>query len=144
MDSALNIYFRTEELEQVLFQVFNNAIQSLENKTDATNRKLTINGIRLGSSIVLDVINSGTSQAKSVVDNEVSEIDDANIGLTICESFMEEFGGKVQFDVMTNSKGERSGEIVKLVFKGLPSQQTARLVDVKVGTKKEILDQISI
>lgn len=144
MDSALNIYFRAEELEQVLFQVLNNAIQSLENKTDTTNRKLTINGLRLGSSIVLDVINSGTAQAKSVVDNEVTEIDDANIGLTICESFMEEFGGKVQFDVMMNSKGERTGEIVKLVFKGLPNQQSSRLVDVKVGTKKEILDQISI
>lgn len=146
MDSSLNVQFSNEELEQVLFQVFNNALRSLEAKTEKTTRKLTINGIKLGSSVVLDVINSGTLQTESVVDQRTNDIDEANIGLTICEAFMEEHGGKVQFDSIINNQGVRTGEIVKLVFKGAEANiqpASARLVDVKVGTKKEILDLIS-
>lgn len=147
MDSSLNVVFKNEELDQVLFQIFNNAIRSLETKSDKTNRKLTINGIKLGTSVVLDVINSGMLQTQSVIDQEAHEIDEANIGLTICEAFMEEFGGKVQFDTIINNQGQRTGEIVKLVFKGTESNikaNSARLVDVKVGTKKEILNQITL
>ena len=146
MDSSLNVQFTNEELEQVLFQVFNNALKSLELKSDQANRKLTINGIKLGANVVLDVINTGSLQTESVVDQNANEIDEANIGLTICESFMEEHGGKVQFDTIINNLGQRTGEIVKLVFKGAEANiqpTTARLVDVKVGTKKDILNQIS-
>lgn len=146
MDSSLNVQFSNEELEQVLFQVFNNALSSLEAKTESTNRKLTINGIKLGSSVVLDVINTGTMQTESVVDQKATEIDEANIGLTICEAFMEEHGGKVQFDTILNNQGTRTGEMVKLVFKGAEAgiqPTTARLVDVKVGTKKDILNLIT-
>ena len=146
MDPSLNVQFTNEELEQVLFQVFNNALKSLELKSEQSNRKLTINGLKLGANVVLDVINNGSLQTECVVDQNANEIDEANIGLTICESFMEEHDGKVQFDTIINNQGQRIGEIVKLVFKGAEANiqpTTARLVDVKVGTKKDILNQIS-
>lgn len=146
MDSSLNVHFNNEELEQVLFQVFNNALCSLEAKASSTSKKLTINGLKLGSSVVLDVINTGTKQTESVVDNTNDEIDESNIGLTICEAFMAEHDGKVQFDTIINNQGERTGEIVKLVFKGAEANiqpNASRLIDVKVGTKKDILNLIS-
>ncbi len=146
MDASLNVQFSTEELEQVLFQVFNNALASLEALDDKIKRKLTINGIKLGSNIVLDVINTGTLQSKNLIDNDESNLDESNIGLTICETFMKEHGGKVQFDTILNNKSERVGEIVKLVFRSVDASMitsNAKLIDVKVGTKKEILNLIN-
>ncbi len=142
MGQSLGIQFRTEELEQVLFQALSNAITSLEEKTELTGRKLTINGLRLGSSVVMDIVTAGVAVNTKQADKSIDSI---TIGLTICESFMEEFGGKIQYDINKNIKGQTTGEIIKLVFKGADKvQNSARLVDVKFGTKQEILDLISV
>ncbi len=123
VDPNLNVYFSAEELEQVLFHCLSNSIQSLElsdlGDDVSKKRKLTITGIKLGQSIVLDIVNSGRGQIGSMASqlNPGDSEELLNIGLTISETFMKEYEGRLVLDQYYAKNGQAEGELVKLVFK---------------------------
>jgi hypothetical protein len=61
-----------------------------------------------------------------------------DVDLQICQSLLEEIEARFQLDNKLNQNGEIIGGRVKIIFKA-GANATARLVDLKVGSKKDIL-----
>lgn len=134
----LHIKGRTEELEQTLYHLINYAINSTQTKS--TEKNITISAHRLGDIVAFDLIHSGIGfdaellKQRAGIANSNKNLD---IDLQICQSLLAEIEGKFQFDNKIDQKGKVVGGRIKIIFKAA-SIPKARLVDVKVGNKKEI------
>lgn len=137
---------RQEELEQTMFHLFSYAINSTKSETGEKN--ISVFSHKLGDVVSFDMIHSGSGFDESILkqrvglDNGNSEID---LDLQICQSLLGELDTKVQLDNKLDQNGNTIGGRVKIIFKtGSTVTQSAeapqrQLVDLKVGSKKDIL-----
>lgn len=142
----LQIRGRQEELEQTIFHLFSYAINSTKSGTGEKN--ISVFSHKLGDVVSFDMIHSGAGFDESILkqrvglDNGNSEID---LDLQICQSLLGELDAKVQLDNKIDQSGNTVGGRVKIIFKSgtnaVQSQVTSQrqLVDLKVGSKKDIL-----
>lgn len=138
----LMIKGRQEELEQTLYHLINYAINSTH--SESGGKSISIFAHRLGDIVAFDLIHSGHGFDEEILKQRVG-ISNTNksldVDLQICQSLLEEIGAKIQLDNKINQNGEITGGRVKIIFKS--GQNPARLVDLKVGSKKEIIASIN-
>jgi hypothetical protein len=145
----LMIKAREEELEQVLFQLFAYAINSTSHLEGEKNIFVTAH--KLGDIVAFDLSHSGVGFSESVLKQRVGlegAGGDLDIDLQICQSFLNEFQSKMQLDNKIDQLGNVVGGRVKIIFKSganatINTVSEGRLVDLKVGSKKEILASLS-
>lgn len=133
----LMIKGRTEELEQILYHLMNYAINSTHSETG--EKSISIFAHRLGDIVAFDLIHSGLGFDEQILKQRagLSQTNKAlDLDLQICTSLLEEIQAKVQLDNKLNQNGQIIGGRVKIIFKS--GESTARLVDLKKGSKKEI------
>ncbi|MDD4972826.1 MAG: ATP-binding protein [Bacteriovorax sp.] len=129
---------RPEELEQTLYHLINYAINSTHE--GAGEKNISIFAHRLGDIVAFDLIHSGVGFDEEILKHRVgitSSGKSLDVDLQICQSLLEEIEARFQLDNKLNQNGEIIGGRVKIIFK-TGANATARLVDLKVGSKKEI------
>jgi hypothetical protein len=130
---------RNEELEQTLYHLINYAINSTHE--GAGEKNISIFAHRLGDIVAFDLIHSGLGFDDEILKHRVgitSTGKSLDVDLQICQSLLEEIEARFQLDNKLNQNGEIIGSRVKIIFKA-GANATARLVDLKVGSKKDIL-----
>lgn len=144
----LEIRARQEELEQTLYHLFAYAI----NSTQSTNgeKNISVYAHKLGDVVAFDLIHSGGGFGESTLKKRIGLEDNGselNLDLQICQSLLEEIQAKIQLDNKLDQNGNVIGGRVKIIFKAAAMTAEAinqgRLVDLKVGSKKEILAAMS-
>ena len=139
---TLAVKGRQEELEQTLYHLINYAINSTHSENGEKN--ISIFAHRLGDIVAFDLIHSGLGFDEEILKNRVgisSTGKSLDIDLQICQTLLEEIQAKIQLDNKINQNGDITGGRVKIIFKA-GTQESAKLVDLKVGSKKEILATI--
>jgi hypothetical protein len=133
---------RHEEVEQTLYHLINFAINSTNAETNEKNISICAN--RLGDVVALDLIYSGKGFDEQYLKQRAGIINDESIqdiDLQICQMLLTELGAKIQLDNRIGQVGEISGGRVKIIFK--TGNSNVRLVDLKVGSKKEIIASLN-
>ena len=132
---------KSEELEQILYHLVSYAINNSQAKTRA--RTVGIVAHRLGDVVAFDLTYSGAGFDSELLKQKIglSQSDKkVSVDLEICQSLAEEIQAKIQFDNKLDQKGEVVGGRIKVIFKSAPNN--AKLVDLKVGSKKQILESM--
>jgi hypothetical protein len=148
---AENIFVkgREEDLEQVLYHAFSFAINKAYK--GSANKEVTISALKLGDVVAFDINASGEGFDNEILRSRVglnSESKVLDLDLQICQSLLEECESKMQIDNRIDQTGNIIGSRIKMIFKAgqFESNEKAnlnKLVALKVGTKKDILEQIS-
>lgn len=140
----LMIRGRAEELEQIFYHLINFAINSTH--SDKGERNISIFAHLFGDIVAYDLIYSGSALDEGVMrtlSGGTAEGNNLDIDLQICQSLLSELGAKIQLDNKLNQNGEITGGRIKIIFKAGSNISSNRLVDLKVGSKKEILRSIN-
>lgn len=141
----LMIKGRQEDMEQTLYHLFAYAINSTQSENGEKN--ISVFAHKLGDVVAFDLIHSGAGFDEAIL-KQRSGLSDGNgnldLDLQICQSLLSEIQAKVQLDNKMDQNGSVVGGRVKIIFKAGASAQIAssaqgKLVDLKVGSKKEIL-----
>lgn len=145
---SLEIRARQEELEQTLYHLFAYAINSTSSHNGEKN--ISIFAHKLGDVVAFDLIHSGGGFEESMLKKRVGlDSDGANLDLDlqICQTLLNEIEAKIQLDNKLDQNGNVIGGRVKIIFKAAiaatENVNQGRLVDLKVGSKKEILAAMS-
>ena len=141
---SLEIRARQEELEQTLYHLFAYAINSTSSHNGEKN--ISISAHKLGDVVAFDLIHSGGGFEESMLKKRVGLNSDGaalELDLQICQTLLEEIEAKIQLDNKLDQNGNVVGGRVKIIFKAAIAAteniNQGRLVDLKVGSKKEIL-----
>lgn len=147
----LMIKGRPEELEQTLYHLINYAINSTyansKDSQDSQNSKeksISIFAHRLGDIVAFDLIHSGAGFDEEILKQRVGISHSGkalDVDLQICQTLLTEIDAKIQLDNKINQNGVITGGRVKIIFKSGVNE--ARLVNLKVGSKKDILATIN-
>jgi len=155
-DIPEDIYVKAEEeaLEQVFYHLFSQSLKGLEEKEGKKKIKFTLK--KLGGSVLLEMKSNGQAFSDEFIRYEsgigsIEDAPEANAAeLEICKEFMADFGGKVMFENIYSGKGKSKGTMIKLLFTAgnaidaaTEEEKSGELVDLKRGTKREILEQIN-
>lgn len=138
----LMIKGRAEDLEQVLYHLMNYAINS--SLSGNTEKNISIFAHKLGDIVAFDLLHSGLGFDEQILKQRAGLSQGSttlDIDLQICQTLLEEIEAKVQLDNKLNQNGQVIGGRVKIIFKA--GESSARLVDLKKGSKKEILASIN-
>lgn len=131
-----------EVLEQTLYHLINYAINSTHSETG--EKSISIFAHRLGDIVAFDLIHSGLGFDEEILKHRVGITNSTkalDVDLQICQTLLTEIEAKIQLDNKMNQNGEITGGRVKIIFKA--GDNSARLVNLKVGTKKDILATIN-
>lgn len=140
----LMIKGRQEELEQTLYHLFAYAINSTQSENGEKN--ISVFAHKLGDIVAFDLIHSGSGFDEAILKQRSGlggSEGSLDLDLQICQTLLSELQAKVQLDNKLDQNGNVVGGRVKIIFKtgtAIASESTqAKLVDLKVGSKKEIL-----
>ncbi|TNF00934.1 MAG: hypothetical protein EP326_05615 [Deltaproteobacteria bacterium] len=147
-DIPEDVYVRAEEeaLEQVFYHLLAQNLKGLEQRDGRKNIKISLK--KLGGSVLLEMRSNGKEFSNEFIRFEsgigsIQDAPEANAAeLEICKEFMNDFGGKVMFENIYSANGNAEGTTIKLLFVSA-SEKKGSLVDLKRGTKKDILEQIN-
>ncbi len=147
-DIPEDVYVRAEEeaLEQVFYHLFAQNLKGLEEREGNKNIKISMK--KLGGSVLLEMSSNGKEFSNEFIRYEsgigsIQDAPEANAAeLEICKEFMNDFGGKVMFENIYSNEGQAEGTLIKLLFVS-SAEKRGSLVDLKRGTKKEIMEQIN-
>lgn len=138
---SLVVKGRTEEMEQTLYHLFAYAINSTQSENGEKN--ISVFAHKLGDVVAFDLIHSGAGFDEGILKQRSGlggiggELD---LDLQICQTLLSELQAKVQLDNKIDQNGNIVGGRVKIIFKaGTNALNQGRLVDLKVGSKKEIM-----
>ena len=129
-----------EELEQALYYLFSFAINS--SKTATGEKNISVFSHKLGEVVTFDISFSGTGFDNEILKKRVgldSLGGELDLDLKICQGILDVLEAKVQLDNKLNQAGEISGGKVKIILKGGKLVTKGKLVDLKIGSKQEIL-----
>lgn len=140
----LMIKARQEEIEQALYHLFAYAINSTHSENGEKN--ISIFAHKLGDVVAFDLIYSGAGFEEAILKQRVGLGGSAgvlDVDLQVCQSLLSEIDAKVQLDNKIDQNGNTVGGRVKVIFKAgtlssVQASNSGRLVDLKVGSKKEI------
>jgi hypothetical protein len=140
----LSVQGRAEDLEQTLFHLFNYAINSTQSGSGEKN--ISVVAHKLGDIVSFDLSHSGVGFDERILKQRAGLTTDnvaLDLDLQICQSLLNEIQAKTQFDNKIDQSGNIVGGRVKVIFKAakaaIKESSQGRLVDLKVGSKKEIL-----
>ncbi|MBY0413598.1 MAG: hypothetical protein K2Q18_05510 [Bdellovibrionales bacterium] len=142
----LMIRARQEELEQAFFHLFAYAINSTH---ESVEKKISIFAHKLGDVVAFDLSHTGTAFSEATLKHRTglatAKGQDLDLDLQVCQSLFNEMNSKIQLDNKIDQNGNTIGGRVKIIFKGSLANQITqgRLVDIKVGSKKDILAALS-
>lgn len=140
----LMVKARTEDLEQTLYHLFAYAINSTQSENG--EKSISVFAHKLGDVVAFDLIYSGAGFDEAILkqrvglENNGAELD---LDLQICQTLLNGLEAKTQLDNKIDQNGNVVGGRVKIIFKGSVNAAQGRLVDLKVGSKKEILKAMS-
>lgn len=129
---------RQEELEQILYHLFSFAINS--SASNSNGKSIWASANRLGNIVAFDLSYSGRGFDEDILKQRVGlqKTDKKlDVDLEIAQTLLEEGQSKIQIDNKINQQGEVSGGRIKIIFRA--GENKAKLVNLKVGSKKEIL-----
>lgn len=146
ISETLEVRARQEELEQTLFHLFSYAINSTQSSNNG-EKNISVFAHKLGDVVAFDLIHSGGGFEEAILKQRVGLGDTGtalDLDLQICQSLLNEVQAKIQLDNKLDQNGNVIGGRVKIIFKAAIASNEAtnnqgRLVDLKVGSKKEIL-----
>jgi hypothetical protein len=150
ISETLEVRARQEELEQTLFHLFSYAINSTQSSNNG-EKNISVSAHKLGDVVAFDLIHSGEGFEEAILKQRVGLGDTGtalDLDLQICQSLLNEVQAKIQLDNKLDQNGNVIGGRVKIIFKAAVASNEAninqgRLVDLKVGSKKEILAAMS-
>ena len=135
---------RQEEIEQVFYHLFAYAINSTQSENGEKN--ISIFAHKLGDVVAFDLIHSGAGFEESILKQRVGlggSNGSLDVDLQVCQSLLSELDAKIQLDNKIDQNGNSVGGRVKIIFKAGVQLDTGKdvvkLVDLRVGNKKEIL-----
>ncbi len=140
----LSIRARGEDVEQTLYHLFAYAINSTQSENG--EKSISVFAHKLGDVVAFDLIYSGAGFDEAILkqraglENSAVELD---LDLQICQTLLNGLEAKTQLDNKIDQNGNVVGGRVKIIFKGAVNANQGRLVDLKVGSKKEILAAMS-
>lgn len=135
----LMVKAKSEELEQALYNLMSYAINSTH--SESGEKSISIYAHRLGDVVAFDLIHSGIGFDEEILKQRVGISNSKialDVDLQIVQTLLETIEAKFQFDNKLNQNGEIIGGRIKIIFK-TGGQSNVQLVDLKVGSKKEIL-----
>ena len=143
----LAIRARQEELEQALYHLFAFAINSTQSENGEKN--ISVYAHKLGDVVAFDLIHSGAGFDESTLKHRAGIETQGNgldLDLQISQTLLSEVYAKIQLDNKLDQNGNIVGGRVKVIFKSAfdTNANAGRIVDVKKGTKKDILASIQI
>jgi hypothetical protein len=141
ISESIFVKAKQEELEQILYHLFSFAINN--SQAIQKTRAVSVVAHRLGDVVAFDLTYSGSGFDQEILKQKVglSQTDKkVSVDLQICQTFADEIQAKIQYDNKLDQKGEVVGGRVKVIFKSAPN--SAKLVGLKVGSKKQILDSM--
>jgi hypothetical protein len=142
----LMIKARQEDLEQAFFHLIAYAINSTS--TQSNEKNISIFAHKLGDVVAFDLIHSGKGfsdallKQSAILDGSDADLD---LDLQVCQSLLNEIQSKIQLDNKIDQNGDIVGGRVKIIFKSgnvVANANSGRLVDLKVGSKKDIMASI--
>lgn len=136
IDDKINVKGQDEILEQVLYHAINFAVNSTSKGTQ--NKSVRVAAIKLGDVVALDISSNGSGFET----NKLKDIASIDLDLQIAQSLLSEIEGKMQVDNKLSQAGDVVGPRIKLILKGASTVSTSKLVDLKKGSKKDILSQL--
>lgn len=140
----LSVRGRHEDMEQTLYHLFAYAINSTQSENG--EKSISVFAHKLGDVVALDLIYSGAGFDEAILkqraglENSGTQLD---LDLQICQTLLSGLEAKTQLDNKIDQNGNVVGGRVKIIFKGAVNANQGRLVDLKVGSKKEILAAMS-
>lgn len=150
-ESDLYVKGSEETIEQVLYQTLLYGIKTAQE--GIASKRVCVEGKKLGSLVVTNINSYGQVFSADFLAYEkgISNIAvEKPLSLQICEEFVAEINGKIQYDNIYDGKvivGSRikitmhAGEVEEKENEK-PAMSEVRLVNVTKGTKKEILEQM--
>lgn len=152
-ESDLFVKGNEETIEQVLYQTLLYGIKTAQE--GIASKRVTVEGKKLGSIVVANINSYGQVFSSDFLAFEkgLSTIEvDKPLSLQICEEFIAEINGKIQYDNIYEGKNVVGSRIKITMHAGekeesvedtqKPAVSEVRLVNVTKGTKKEILEQM--
>lgn len=143
----LMIKGRQEELEQAFFHLVAYAINSTQSQL--ANKNISIFAHKLGDVVAFDLIHSGNGFSDKILKqgSALNESEaDLDLDLQVSQSLFSEVQSKIQLDNKIDQGGNIVGGRVKIIFKSggvnADVNSSGRLVDLKVGSKKDIMASI--
>ena len=136
VDEDIYVWAKGEALEQVLYQLVTSALTSFDSELRA--KKITLGCQKLGGTILLDLCDSGIGFSDQELTGQQEEL-----YLKIAREFMSEFGGEILLENLIDDQQQIVGRKFQLVFKAVIERQAPRLVSLKQGRKKELLEQMN-
>lgn len=144
VDDGIFVRGNDEAIEQIIYHAINFSINnSLESKRGKT---VSVNALKLGDLVALDITASGNGFSSELLKGRIgltSSNETLDLDLQICQSLLSDLDGKMQIDNKISQTGEVVGGRIKLILKAVETPKTAKLVDLKKGSKKDILAQLN-
>lgn len=143
---AVDVYGEKEGLEQAIYNLMTNAIENYN--FDDPDKYLSVNVRKLGSTILLDIFDSGREfskeflrQAKGLATGMLEHTE-----LAIAQELIDEMSGKISFENVANEDGHHVGRKTQIVLEAVSSNEKSlpkrRLARVEKTTKKELLKKL--
>ncbi len=151
----VKVYAEEEALDQVIYHLLTNAIENYD--FDDPKKYLSVNVRKLGSTVFLDVFDSGRKfskeflrQSKGLSTGILEHTD-----LAIAQSLIDDMGAKVSFDNVGNEDGQHVGRKVQVILTAVEDRnkktrnkskeraKSKKVTRVEKGTKKQILERMN-
>jgi len=150
IDSELRVLAKNEALEQIIYHIMMNAINSYE--FDHHGKSLKVTTKKLGGTLLVSFIDRGRGFdkdfLKSLALGETVSNDPQHLELMICRELVKEFQGLISFENMAQKSGEILGSKVELVLRIDPTYleetKKSKLVSLVRGKKKDIVKNLNV
>ena len=145
IDSSIYLAGSEEVLEQVIYHSLIFSVNHTGHSIES-NKIISVNALKLGDVVAIDITASGNGFNNEMLKQRIgleSQKTELDIDLQIAQSLVLEAGGKTQLDNRLSQNGNVNGTRIKLILKGSEAHKTAKLMDIKKGSKKEILAQLN-
>ncbi len=139
----VRVHADEEALDQIIYHLITNAIDNYD--FEDPKKYLSINVRTLGSTVFLDIFDSGRKfskeflrQSKGLSTGILEHTD-----LAIAQSLAADMGSKISFENVGNEDGQHVGRKVQVVLSAAETGSNKKVTRVEKGTKKEILKRMN-
>lgn len=150
IDQELRVLAKNEALEQIIYHVMMNSINSYDYEHNSKSLKVTTK--KLGGTLLVSFIDRGRGFNKDflkslALGNSISN-DPQHLELMICRELVKEFQGLISFENMAHKNGEILGSKVELVLRIDPAYldetKKSKLVSLVRGKKRDVIKRLSV
>lgn len=137
----LSVFGNEEEVEQIIYLLLNQTIKNCDNCERESH--LSINAKNLGSTVFLNLFDSGKGFSKDFLDFNrglSADCPEDSRDLLIVKEFAKELKADLTFENLQGSNGDIVGSKVQVAFRspGKEEKSGRRLVSLKKGKKRDL------